>query len=77
MLIVIGYKHIDPSGVPQFLVELKDLATIIRQRPGNLPYAVHPRGWDSSCHRQFRSQPQAGGRRPSNHCELALYAGRR
>lgn len=38
MLIVTGYMHIDPSEVPQFLAELKDLAIVTRQRPGNISY---------------------------------------
>ncbi|NKL55083.1 putative quinol monooxygenase [Rhizobium leguminosarum] len=38
MLIVTGYMHIDPTEVPQFLAELKDLAIVTRQRPGNISY---------------------------------------
>ncbi|MCO5959341.1 antibiotic biosynthesis monooxygenase [Rhizobium sp. S101] len=38
MLIVTGYIHVDPQGVPQFLAELKDLAAMTRQRSGNISY---------------------------------------
>ena len=38
MLIITGYMHIDPTEVPQFLAELKDLAIVTRQRPGNISY---------------------------------------
>jgi quinol monooxygenase YgiN len=30
--------HIDPSDVPQFLAELKDLAVVTKRRPGNISY---------------------------------------
>jgi quinol monooxygenase YgiN len=38
MLIITGYMHIDPTEVAQFLAELKDLAIVTRQRPGNISY---------------------------------------
>jgi len=38
MLIVMGDMHIDPSDVRQFLAELKELAVVTRQRPGNISY---------------------------------------
>ncbi|MDQ0137544.1 quinol monooxygenase YgiN [Neorhizobium galegae] len=38
MLIVTGYIHTDPTEVPQFLAELKVLAIVTRQRPGNISY---------------------------------------
>lgn len=38
MLIITGYMHIDPTEVPQFLAELKDLAVVTKQRPGSLSY---------------------------------------
>ncbi|MEF3135488.1 putative quinol monooxygenase [Rhizobium sp. 268] len=38
MLIITGYMHIDPAEVSKFLAELKDLAIVTRQRPGNISY---------------------------------------
>ncbi len=38
MLIIMGYMHIDPAEVLQFVAELKDLAVVTRQRPGNIFY---------------------------------------
>lgn len=38
MLVIIGYMHIDPADVPQFVAELRDLAIATRQRPGNISY---------------------------------------
>jgi len=38
MLIVTGYMHVDPSDAAQFLAELRDLALMTRQRPGNISY---------------------------------------
>ncbi len=38
MLIVMGYMHVDPSDVRQFLTDLKDLAIVTRRRPGNISY---------------------------------------
>ena len=38
MLIITGYMHIDPTEVPQFLAELKDLAIVTRRRPGKISY---------------------------------------
>ncbi len=38
MLIIIGYMHIDPTEVPKFVAELKDLAVVTRRRAGNISY---------------------------------------
>ncbi|WP_230170578.1 putative quinol monooxygenase [Rhizobium sp. CECT 9324] len=38
MLIVTGYVHVDPTDLPQFLIDLQGLAVATRQRPGNISY---------------------------------------
>ena len=38
MLIIIGYMHIGPNDLAQFLADLKVLAIAARQRAGNISY---------------------------------------
>lgn len=38
MLIVIGYMHVDPGDLAEFLGDLRILAVATRQRAGNISY---------------------------------------
>lgn len=38
MLIVMGYMHVDPADLTQFLHDLKTLAVATRKRAGNISY---------------------------------------
>ncbi len=38
MLIVMGYMHVDPADLAEFIADLKTLALATRQRAGNISY---------------------------------------
>lgn len=40
MLIVMGHVQVDPSAVEEFAADIQALARSVRQREGNLTYAV-------------------------------------
>lgn len=44
MLLIVGYVHVDPTDVPQFIANLKKLAVSTRKRAGNFAYDAEIEG---------------------------------